>query len=301
MSGIILIILTAAVVVLGMIWILYQRQMKDICRQLAFLKEKDSNLLITGQIEFGGMDQLMDELNEWILEQRKERRRYLKKEQEISDIYTNLSHDIRTPLTSLDGYFQLLRDSESKEDRQRYLWIIEERIDSLKELLEELFMYTRLKNEAYEMKKDTVYLNRVLTETVFSYYEEWEKRKIEPEINIEEKQMPIYGNEQGLKRMICNIIKNGLDHGRKKIRISLKEENGQAILSFRNQTDHPEEIDVEKVFERFYKADEARSRNSAGLGLSIAKEFVLRMDGSIRAALEENWFVIEVTFPLSYF
>ena len=100
----------------------------------------------------------------------------ISEERMIADTYTNLSHDIRTPLTSMDGYFQLLETCSSEADRKRYIEIIEERIESLKEMLEELFTYTKLKNETYELKKERQNLTQILKETVFSYYDEWAER-----------------------------------------------------------------------------------------------------------------------------
>ena len=137
------------------------RKLRDICRQLTFLKDYVSNLMITGQEASGPLRELMDELNEMLDRQREQRRRYLKKEQDISDAYTNLSHDIRTPLTSLNGYFRLLEESEDPKERARYLSVIEERINSLKEMLEELFTYTKLKNETYVLEMEPLYLNRI--------------------------------------------------------------------------------------------------------------------------------------------
>lgn len=292
-------ILAALVAVLLIILAVYKRQIRDICRQLAFLKEYESNLLITRQMDAFGIRELTDELNEMLELQREQRRRYLKKEQDISDAYTNLSHDIRTPLTSLDGYFQLLRDSKEQKERERYLKVIQERIVSLKEMLEELFTYTKLKNETYELKLEPLYLNRILTETAFSYYDVWVERGMEPEIDLTEEQLQIEGNEAGLRRTLQNIIKNGLDHGEGKMKFSMFRKEGWAVVECANYTAGPDEIDVGKVFERFYKADEARSRTaSSGLGLSIAKEFTVRMHGEIRAWLKGNWFTIQLRFPL---
>ena len=254
------------------------RQIRDICRQLTFLKDYDSNLMITGQEASGPLRELM--------------------EQDISDAYTNLSHDIRTPLTSLNGYFRLLEESEDPKERARYLSVIEERINSLKEMLEELFTYTKLKNETYVLEMEPLYLNRIVTETVFSYYDVWMEKGIEPEIDFSEEQMKIEGNAAGLRRTLQNIIKNGMDHGTGKMRITLKRQDQWAVVECINYVEHPEEIEVEKVFERFYKADEARSRTSSGLGLSIAKAFTGYMNGEIRALLQGNWFSICLRFPI---
>ena len=276
----------------------YQRQVKDICRQLAFLMKHDSNMLIHREFDLGGIGMLSDRLNDLLELRRKEKRYYQEKETLIADTYTNLSHDIRTPLTSLDGYFQLMEACENVEEQRRYLSIIHERIHSLNEMLEELFMFTKLKNESYRLELTSCCINRILKETVFSYYDDWVRREIQPDIQITEEQLYIDGNKQGLSRIIQNVIKNGLDHGEKKIRIVLKREQNRAVLRISNQVIASEKIDIEHVFDRFYKADAARSKTSTGLGLSIAREFVRRMNGEIGAKIEENEFIVEMRFNL---
>ena len=276
----------------------YQRQVKDICRQLAFLMKHDSNMLIHREFGLGGIGMLSDRLNDLLELRRKEKQYYQEKETLIADTYTNLSHDIRTPLTSLDGYFQLMEACENVEEQRSYLNIIHERIHSLNEMLEELFMFTKLKNESYSLELTPCCINRILKETVFSYYDDWVRREIQPDIQITEEQLYIDGNKQGLSRIIQNVIKNGLDHGEKKIRIVLKREQNQAVLRISNQVTASEQIDIEHVFDRFYKADAARSKTSTGLGLSIAREFVRRMNGEIGAKIEKNEFIVEMSFPI---
>ena len=291
-------ILAGIIILQSIIMWKYQRQVKDICRQLAFLMKHDSNMLIHREFGLGGIGMLSDRLNDLLELRRKEKQYYQEKETLIADTYTNLSHDIRTPLTSLDGYFQLMEACENVEEQRRYLNIIHERIHSLNEMLEELFMFTKLKNESYRLELTSCCINRILKETVFSYYDDWVRREIQPDIQITEEQLYMDGNKQGLSRIIQNVIKNGLDHGEKKIRIVLKREQNQAVLRISNQVIASEQIDIEHVFDRFYKADAARSKTSTGLGLSIAREFVRRMNGEIGAKIEENEFIVEMSFNL---
>ena len=291
-------ILAGIIILQSIIMWKYQRQVKDICRQLAFLMKHDSNMLIHREFGLGGIGMLSDRLNDLLELRRKEKRYYQEKETLIADTYTNLSHDIRTPLTSLDGYFQLMEACENVEEQRRYLNIIHERIHSLNEMLEELFMFTKLKNESYRLELTSCCINRILKETVFSYYDDWVRREIRPDIQITEEQLYIAGNKQGLSRIIQNVIKNGLDHGEKKIRIVLKREQNRAVLRISNQVTASEQIDIEHVFDRFYKADAARSKTSTGLGLSIAREFVRRMNGEIGAKIEKNEFIVEMSFPI---
>ena len=117
MMRIIIVVLSFIIVGLFAVLWKYQRQIKDICRQLHFLKEHDSNMRIMTDIRWGNLSELCKELNEILQQQKLERRAYMRKEREISETYTNLSHDIRTPLTSLDGYFQLLEKSANESDR----------------------------------------------------------------------------------------------------------------------------------------------------------------------------------------
>lgn len=290
-------VLSVLILILIGILISYKRQVKDICRQLRFLQECDSNMLITTEMKKGHIEELAELLNTLLKERKKERADYQKKEQMIADIYTNLSHDIRTPLTSLDGYFQLLEETQEENDRKRYIQIIQERIESLKEMLEELFTYTKLQNGTYELKLEPQNVGQILKETVFSYYDDWAEQGISPQFEITEEPVWIRGNKQALRRTIQNIIKNGLDHGNKEIRIQLSRNEKQMELVFQNKIEPGEQIDISRVFERFYKADKARSKSSTGLGLSIAKGFVEKMHGEIAAEIKEDWFCIKISFP----
>ena len=290
-------VLSVLILILICILISYKRQVKDICRQLRFLQECDSNMLITTEMKKGHIEELAELLNTLLKERKKERADYQKKERMIADIYTNLSHDIRTPLTSLDGYFQLLEETQEENDRKRYIQIIQERIESLKEMLEELFTYTKLQNGTYELKLEPQNVGQILKETVFSYYDDWAEQGISPQFEITEEPVWIRGNKQALRRTIQNIIRNGLDHGNKEIRIQLSRNEKQMELVFQNKIEPGEQIDISRVFERFYKADKARSKSSTGLGLSIAKGFVQKMHWEIAAEIKEDWFCIKISFP----
>ena len=290
-------LLAVICVLLCVLW-KYKRQINDICRQLRFLKEHDSNMMITTDFSKGSFAELSTVLNDFLADQKEERKSYRKKEQAISDTYTNLSHDIRTPLTSLDGYFQLLETSDNEDDRRRYVAVIQERIDNLKEMLEELFTYTKLQNESYSLPLEPIQWNRIVKEVMFSYYDTWMQQEISPQFQLTEEPLCIFGNPQALQRIIQNVLKNALDHGEKEVFVQLEKKGSEAHLTIQNKVSQEVSIDTERIFERFYKADEARSKNSTGLGLAIAKEFVLKMNGKIAARKNGTLFEIIISFPL---
>ena len=135
-------------------------------------------MLLLTDTNMADIGRLKERINRFLEQWHRQREAAAKKEQMISDTYTNLSHDIRTPLTSLDGYFQLLRDETDKSAQEHYIDIIQERITSLKDMLEELFMFTKLKNDSFKLELSNCCVSRLLKQTVFSYYEEWKSRAL---------------------------------------------------------------------------------------------------------------------------
>ncbi|MBR6999205.1 MAG: HAMP domain-containing histidine kinase [Lachnospiraceae bacterium] len=275
------------------------RQHLKICRQLQFVREQDSCLLVSVNVEHFGELKLAEEINRTLEDVRERKHELSEKEKLIADAYANLSHDIRTPLTSLDGYVQLLRDASTPEEQARYTAIIRERIETLKELLEDLFTFTKLKNGKYEPELEIISLRSVTAETVLSYYDVWKEAGVDPEIDLTEEVLPILGNELAVKRILQNITKNAMVHGHKSIFVTLrKRDERTAEVVIANPVEHPEEIEISRVFEQFYTADRYHQQASSGLGLAIAKEFTERMNGTIGASLDGNRFFVTITFPL---
>lgn len=295
-----IIIALAILVIAETIWLLVLwRQHLKICRQLQFVREQDSCLLVSVNVEHFGELKLAEEINRTLEDVRERKHELSEKEKLIADAYANLSHDIRTPLTSLDGYVQLLRDAATPEEQARYTAIIRERIETLKELLEDLFTFTKLKNGKYEPELKIISLRSVTAETVLSYYDVWKEAGVDPEIDLTEEVLPILGNELAVKRILQNITKNAMVHGHKSIFVTLrKRDERTAEVVIANPVEHPEEIEISRVFEQFYTADRYHQQASSGLGLAIAKEFTERMNGTIGASLDGNRFSVTITFPL---
>jgi len=292
------VVATTVAIVFLIIIMRYRRQVKQTCRQLAFVKENDTNMRLQMFGGFPELDVLRGEINEVIEQTKKLNRETIQGEERFKETITNISHDIRTPLTSLDGYFQLLQEAQTKEEWERYIAIIKERISSLKAMLEELFTYTKLQNKNYELVMEEVDFGKCVYDTVFSFYEEFKVKGIEPEVEFSEELYHVAGNKEAIRRILQNMIKNALEHGKSTIAIKMYKEQGWVLFSCENDVEHAEEIHVEQVFERFYKADSARTHTSTGLGLSIAKNFTEKMGGIMRVKLEESKFRITVGFEL---
>lgn len=277
----------------------YRNQIRRITHDIKFIMEHHSNRMITQEISSKEITELVETVNELSKQYYVLVSQVIQKEELLKDIVTNLSHDIRTPLTSLDGYFQLLTESVAKDDCERYTRIIDGRIKNLQVLLEELFTYMKLQNDSYELAISPCNVTQILYDTVFSFYDQFSDQGLEPVIDLLETPIKIDANETGLSRAFQNIIKNALDHGKNFFSLSARCVEDNLILQFENDYPNGNELDISKVFERFYKANPARTGNSTGLGLAIAKGLIERMGGSIQAELtEQHNFLIEVHFPL---
>jgi signal transduction histidine kinase len=277
--------------------IVYKRQVRSICRQLCVNKEIESNTYIRTKLDDKELLELTTNLNQLVEDKRKTKADYLKKEENISDIYTAMAHDIRTPLTSLGGYFTLLNTSETQAEREEYLRIIHERLTSLNEMLEELFMFAKLRDDSYEMSLKKIDLSAVLRKKILSYYNEWKQKEIVPVIKIPDESIFVNANEGALDRIVGNLIKNALVHGERNLEIRiLKLKNNKVCLEFTNDIPEALEIDSGRVFERFYKADSARNKTSSGLGLAIVKELAVKMDAGVYANIEAGKFTTGIQF-----
>ena len=291
------VIATVLAGVLLALLLVYRRQVKSTCRQLAFLKKHKTNLRLSTALPFPELNELSDGINEILDRSREIERAVRTGDEQLKETITSFSHDIRTPLTSMDGYFQLLAQCESEEERRRYIAIIQGRIASLNEMLEELFTYAKLQNESYELSLEQVDLSKCVTDTLFSFYEELNRRGITPDIVLCEDRIWIQANGEAVRRVLQNILKNALEHGHSRIQVRLDSAENRAGFTCSNDVKNPGEIGIDRVFTRFYKADSARTRTSTGLGLSIAKGLTERMGGTITAALQDGLFTIKVAFP----
>ncbi|MCD7742342.1 MAG: HAMP domain-containing histidine kinase [Ruminococcus sp.] len=283
---------TLASIVLALIFAAYRRQVKNTCRYMAFISDKRTNMLLPSNLPFKELDNLNKEINKLLENVQKIIAKHSSEDRLLKEAITNISHDIRTPLTSLDGYFQLLARSESEEERQKYIAIIDERIDNLKYMLEELFTYTKLRNDTYQLQLEKIDFSKSVYDTLFSFYEEINSRGIEPQINFSDEQIFVDGNNEAIKRIIQNILKNAFDHGTGKLILSMKRNGDSVVFVCSNDIHGNEEIDLSQIFTRFYKANPARTHSSTGLGLSIAKQLAQRMNGNLSASVSENIFTI---------
>lgn len=300
MELIIIAVLFVALIIITIKYILYRRQIKAICRQLEFLENDMTNHKVRTDLTDKEIVQLAELINQMCEDHNKKEITLLNKDKRLKETLTSVSHDIRTPLTSLKGYFQLLMSEEDVEKKLQYAGVMSERMDNLSDLLDELFTYTKLQNQDYKLDMEKWDMTKLVLDTIFSFYEIFKEKGYEPQLDIDEKSYKVLCNDVAVKRVFSNVIKNALVHGMGDIKITygVSTDAKQVHFTCENVIHHPENMDITQVFDRFYKADKARNEKSTGLGLAIAKEMVERMAGSIEAKLEGNRFILYISFDV---
>lgn len=226
---------------------------------------------------------LANDINVELKELQKQKHRYIQGDKELKNAITNISHDLRTPLTTICGYLSLLDKEEKSEHIARQLSIIKNRTFALKQLVEELFRYTTIISDTENSVYTETVINNVLEDCISSYYAIFKEKGITPNINLCEQKIVRSVDKTALLRIFNNVIDNAIKYSEGDLTISLFE-NGKIVFS--NHTSDLNEIQIGKLFDRFYTVNTARK--STGLGLSIAKALIKKMDGNISADYSNN-------------
>lgn len=269
-----------------------QKSVKEIEIAFADRLVTDTNILIDISSSDKNVCRLANTINGQLRKLRTERRRFQQGDLELKNAVTNISHDLRTPLTALSGYLELLEQEEKSETVNKYIEIMKDRVDILTQLSEELFRYSVIISTKDNITKEQVIINTVLEESIAAFYTVLTERNIVPDIQISEIKVVRMLDRSALSRVFSNLISNVIKYSDGDLKIVLSE-NGE--IAFSNMASGLDEIQVGRLFDRFYTVEAARK--STGLGLTISKTLVEQMKGTISAIYENNRLSIHIFFP----
>ena len=259
-----------------------KKNMDQVSSEFARLLAEETNGLITVDTRNPEIRKLARELNEELKTLKEQRRNYQNGDRELKEAVTNISHDLRTPLTAISGYLELLEEEEKSETVEQYLSFISGRTEAMKQLTEELFRYTVVLS-AGPPELSEIDLREVLEASLLSFYGALTERKITPEIHLPKEPVLRKGNREVMSRVFGNILSNVLKYSDGDLKVELKE-NGE--LTFSNHARDLDEVQGGKLFDRFFPVETARG--STGLGLSIARTLMEQMGGKIVAGYEDG-------------
>lgn len=276
--------------------ILHRRQIKEVRKQLIYLEQRDTHKEITLGTSNKEIITFIESLNALLAKYRNTGHKIENKNNAFRETITSLSHDLRTPLTTANGYIQLLLEQDLSEEQLEYVQITEERISAVKKLLDQLFEFARIEADELELNNEPVNLNNVLRDTLATYYGDFEKKCVIPDISIPNEPFIIWGDKEAIVRVFSNVIYNALLYGEGSYVINSKQGNQGYYISFSNHSNTVLAEDIAHIFDRFYTTDKSRNKKTTGLGLAIAKKLIEKTGGNITASLEDKTFSITIFF-----
>ena len=273
--------------------LVYERQLRRLARSL---RERDahSNTRLTVEAPGRGFAELAAAVNGQLDAAQKERVEALRRQREFQRDLASLSHDVRTPLMGAKGYVRLAQDARERPDGEetvaRHLAAAEARLDDMGALLDQLFAYAQASDPDLALDLRPVRVLPLLADVLVGHYPAFDERGWEPQVDFEDEALATDADPEALARIFENLVGNALRHGTSALAV---RQRGRTV-AFANEVADPAAIDVERLFERFYRADASRSASGAGLGLAVSQSLAEAMGMRMTAHLEGNALIVEV-------
>lgn len=271
--------------------ILIRKEINNITCSLAKILNTDTNKLLTCITSDKLLKNLVRVLNKRLKELRKLEIEYKQGNQSLKSAITNISHDLRTPLTAIRGYVELMEDENPNQQQQDYLRIIDAKVQDLGELTEQLFDFSKNLDLQQEIRVMPVCLNDVLIESIVSFYSLFKKCQMTPQLDLCEEKVVRLLNENILKRIFENIISNAVKYGQSDLKVRM---TADGVIEFSNDTDELDFTRLGKLFDRYYTVQDAK--RSSGVGLSIARQLVDLSGGTVDASYQASVLKIMIRF-----
>ena len=266
-----------------------KQSIKEIEKSFSKILRTDTNNIIAISSSDKDIKNLTINLNNNLSELRGQKLQYKNGNQELKKIITNISHDLRTPLTAIKGYVDLIEQEKLSNNQKEYLKVIQKKSNELTELTGQLFEYTKLMDIDVKIKKEECCINEILEETLVSYYSIFKEQNIIPNISICSTKVYKIVNKISIIRVFENILSNVVKYSNGDLKVEMQE-NG--TITFSNKATSLDETTVQKIFDRYFSVENAKE--STGIGLSIAKQLVELNNGSIKAKYVNGYLIIEI-------
>lgn len=266
-----------------------KKELKKMSKQLQIYNNRKTNKKIDMALFDKTIENLGLEINRLIDLYVTENRRRVSFENEQRQVVANMSHDLRTPLTSIKGFIQMaMEENVTADERKELLSIANKRATWLETLLKDFFELSIIESTDHQLESERINLKNLTIDVLMSFYDRFHEKNMEPTIHMPENDVFIFADESAVTRVIENLLSNAITHSDGNIIISLEEQGRLAKFIVKNNAHSLTEQDVDRIFDRFYMADQSRSGKSTGLGLSIVKSLMENMNGTITGQLNDR-------------
>jgi len=300
MEGFIIIILVICLIIFIALYFSLRKNVSNIADRLNSINSTKTN----AKILIGSANNLIKKLalaiNNGLEEKLKVEAEYKRMDLELRQAIANISHDLRTPLTSIMGYIQLIEDDNlPEEEKKQYIDIVKKRSKALQMLISGFYDLSRLEAKEYKFEFKTLNLYNIICDITASYYNDFLNKGIDTSLELEENIKLVISDENAVRRIFSNLIQNMLKYSSKNMSVTLSQKDGYISNIFTNDAPDLKEEDVPHLFERFFTGDKTRTEKSTGLGLAITKQLVEQMGHQISASLKDKELSIEIKWIIS--
>lgn len=301
MIGLILVASLITSVYFSTRFFLLSRSINNVTKDFKYIsKNVNSNRKLKLNYPEKHLEQLLLEINKYLEDTQIYKKKYIKREEEIRKEIENISHDLRTPLTSIRGYLELIKDEDIPDkEKKEYIYIIEKRAKVLQNLIQDFYDLSRLENNDYNFSMEIIDINKELKEQILMFYNDFDKKNIDVDIKLKETPILVYLDKNAIERVFHNLIQNATKYSKSKFCMLLNSKNGEIIIEFKNDVQDMNRQDLDLLFNRFYMKDSSRSKDSSGLGLTITKFLIESMNGKIDIELDNEWITFRIKFLVS--
>ena len=293
-----LVILSLLVIYLLVKVITMKSSIRNIRRELAKTKEENYNRQIRTTLNDRDVEKLAVEINENLDYQKNLKLESAESRRQLEKSISDIAHDLRTPLTVVKGNLQMMRNENLSDKGREYLDISFKKADTLKEMVDEFFEMSVLESDQNALELRKIDVPVFLSEFIIENEALIREKNLTPNISLPEKSIYIKADSKSLSRVFSNIFGNIYKYAKGGFDAGVEVADGSCVITIANEVSNPEEIDINRIFDRTYRADKARTAGGAGLGLYIAKLLVEKQKGSIEAKLEADKLKFEITFAI---
>ena len=293
---IILVILVIIILFLVCYLFFMKMELRRIKKELDLVLSRKTNGLVHTEFTSKEIHDLVECINTHLTEIKSKESKLERKNANFVKMIRNISHDLRTPLTSSLGYVSLMLESDMiEQEKIKNLKIVEERLKRLSELIDSFFEFSKILSNDQIIELDEINLVAVMEKSISNHYEDFSKDNRMIDFKTNKRKIKIKSNEVMLVRVFDNLIRNAYKHSNGNLDIEINQTPDKVKIKFINDLLY-NDLDVDRIFDEFYTVDISRTKGNTGLGLAIAKEFVEQLKGKINADKKNNKLRITIIF-----
>lgn len=286
------ILLIIVVIILFLDNMSIKKQIKNIIYFLDNIENDKTRVKLQVNLKYKYIEELSQKINYLIKRQSTIIANTKEQENKLKVFIVSISHDLRTPLTSIKGYIQLLEKEISETKKRNYISIVKKKIQILNDLINDFFTMSLYDSNEYKLNLEKINITKLLTEVLMDNYNNFKRKSINPLIQMKEEDIYIIGDKIACERIINNLISNAIKYTTNSIIVELTRNDNYCFINISNQCSGISDKDLEKMSDRFFRVDKSRSSEGSGIELYIVKVLIERLGWEF--LIEKNYDILTV-------